>query len=97
MPTVAGAGASGAPATRGAMTFSGTVRCATVFGVTTTLLTSLPVRGSARTTDVTRFGVLAGGSAAERAEAANRLPIHIVEQNRIKMFRAPARRPSGLL
>src|SRR6187402_2876426 len=96
MPVAEGAGAgdSGAPTTRGATTFSGTVRCATVFEVTTTLLTSLPVRGSDRTTEVIRFGELAGGSAPESAEADNRQPIHIVEQNRMKMFRAPAGRPS---
>jgi hypothetical protein len=61
----------------------------TVFGVTTMLLTSLPVRGSDRTTDVI-FPGRAGKSAPHRVAASNP-PIHIVEQKRTQMFRMAAR------
>jgi hypothetical protein len=50
-----------------------------------TLLTSLPLRGSARTTEVVRLGG-ADESAAKSAAPANKPPIHIVEQRRMKMF-----------
>jgi hypothetical protein len=52
---VGGAGAA-APTTRGSITVAATGFSAIVFDVTITLLTNLPVRGSARTTEVIRAG-----------------------------------------
>ena len=58
-----------------------TVFSPTVFGLTITLLTSLPVRGSARTTDVIRLVSRSGSAACSNPAMAS------IEQNRIKMFR----------
>src|SRR5690349_20886203 len=82
-----GDGAAG-PTTRGATTVSAMGLSATVLDVTITLLTSLPLRGSVRTTEVMCFDGT-GASVACRSDAATIPPIHIVKQKRITMF------PSG--
>jgi hypothetical protein len=84
-----GSGASGAEDTiRGATTVAATVFSLTVLGVTTTLLTSLPVFGSDRTTDVMRLDCT--GFSAAGHNPATSPPSAIIEQNRIKMFSNPA-------
>ena len=82
------AGATGAAAAvtaRGSTTVAATGLSGTVLGVTITLLTNLPLRGSARTTDVMRFG--GAGTSPPNAAPASHPPIDIIKQNRMKMFR----------
>ena len=74
---------------RGSTTAAATGLSGTVFGVTMTLLTNLPLRGSARTTDVMRFG--GAGTSPPNAAPARHTPIDIVKQNRMKMFRFSVR------
>src|SRR3954468_22378362 len=69
---------------RAATTLAATCFSPTDLGVTITLLTSLPVRGSDRTTDVMRLE-WSGASAASEAPAS-RVPTALIEQKRIKMF-----------
>src|SRR3954471_12293755 len=86
--SVAGAGATAGVAAaiaRGSTTVAATGLSGTVFGVTITLLTNLPLRGSARTTDVMRFG--GAGTSPPNAAQARQAPIHIIKQKRMKMFR----------
>jgi hypothetical protein len=79
------AGGAAAVTARGSTTVAATGLSGTVLGVTITLLTNLPLRGSARTTDVMRFG----GAATSPANAtpASQAPVDIIKQNRIDMFR----------